>query len=163
MQDVSKIERTMFKQLDATVHALALDRSIAATDREALLWGLRKLDEFYRLSRLPGERWVRVEDGLPKRGVKVLVAYDKGDFAGWVREGMYLNENGRQWNVFTPTHWRPLPAPPSEPSRESTGCYECDNGEIPEDGMHWNMDGTEDRSSKCTATGGNQPREGSGG
>jgi hypothetical protein len=41
-------ERTMFAQFDATAHALALDDRLGATDREAILWGLRRLDKFYR-------------------------------------------------------------------------------------------------------------------
>jgi diadenosine tetraphosphatase ApaH/serine/threonine PP2A family protein phosphatase len=71
--------------------------------------------------RIKRDEWVTITDDpgtLPEPGTKVLVSWNSGLFAGWVREGMYLNEAEKKWSGFTPTHWQRLP---SIPKADSSG------------------------------------------
>lgn len=131
------------------------------------LWarGRKNVDEAKAelLSRLSGERWVKVEDGLPEEDERVLIAVrsEADDHATGVRvsfpdvstgiiysssqQVIAVLDNGEEYERSDILGWRPLPAPPSEPSREK-----CPNCEVGLCGVHGNT----------SAGRGNQPREG---
>ena len=115
------------------------------------------------LSRLSGERWVSVEDGLPE-GVgryQVAVRY-KDDGMCNVTEALFT---GAEWCDSTCDEllngkvdvyaWRPLPAPPSEPSSGTLG--DKPNVRVVE--RDSNFMGR-DVKQFYAEPGGNQPREG---
>lgn len=112
------------------------------------------------LSCLSGERWQPIKTA-PKDATEMRVLMrdgtvyerahwasdlsgeDQPPFQGWFIPSQ--NASGFR-EIEEPTHWRPLPAPPSEPSRET-----CPNCEVGLCGVHGNT----------SAGRGNQPREGS--
>lgn len=77
---------------------------------------LAELCEFLSAERraaaeLERSRWVACADRLPEHGVQVL-CWDLDDvWAGRLCNGLW-HEDGYDGVAVTPTHWRPLPAPP---------------------------------------------------
>jgi len=73
--------------------------------------------------------WIAVEDGMPERGVKVLVwdgfRGDNGSLIGSCLIGVWANRDGEpDWfsddnQSLNVTHWMPLPLPPSNILRAS--------------------------------------------
>jgi hypothetical protein len=62
--------------------------------------------------------WIRVVDELPPHDTPVLCYEDGGMCIDWIDENMH---DGPEWNGdgnIIPTHWRPLPAPPSPESTD---------------------------------------------
>lgn len=66
----------------------------------------------------PGHQWRRVEDESPEDGTEVLVWPRNGHVVEQVlyssREDGYLTMNDGYLTSRKPTHWMPLPAPPSD-------------------------------------------------
>jgi len=60
------------------------------------------------------QEWVSVEDRLPDRYEKVLVAQDTDAvfIAMWEDKDWWLSANDLE--IETPAHWQPLPSPPEE-------------------------------------------------
>ena len=63
--------------------------------------------------------WVKVEDDIPERRLMVLMVGinkgPRGDYTTDMYTGWHDGEDWVRWvHKFNPTHWMPLPEPPSE-------------------------------------------------
>ncbi len=64
--------------------------------------------------------WISVEERLPEKGIRVLVAYHSGGFDYLYAQGYILNDewfcDNRNKELkeigYIATHWTPLPEPP---------------------------------------------------
>lgn len=80
--------------------------------KEVLNMALARLEGFTKMD--GDERWIRVEERLPDRGVEVLGTNGKA-----VEMCTYWPGQPTPWESWTafhfkPTHWMPLPEPPKE-------------------------------------------------
>lgn len=60
-------------------------------------------------------QWVSVDDRLPEVKQSVLCFAENEKGSTWIQLYIYYPDTGFQWlNDFEPTHWMPLPSPPTE-------------------------------------------------
>jgi hypothetical protein len=62
-------------------------------------------------------KWISVEDKLPEKFVDVLCFYPSKNYGGNVEIDYMESDRGyfaSQFKYGTPTHWMPLPTPPTE-------------------------------------------------
>ncbi len=58
--------------------------------------------------------WIPVAERLPSEGDAILIYDDMYIVSGWFRAGLIFNETCFE---AEPTHWRPLPAPPTNEAK----------------------------------------------
>lgn len=79
-------------------------------------------------------RWIPVEERLPSEGSGGVLGFRRSDIAaGEHSYGMAWNHGGKlAWNEpMTPTHWMPLPAPPTSLDAVREQWYQLHKGPRP--------------------------------